>query len=95
VPYVVAEGIEALGTIYVHVRTTPLAPKVLASFAALVAGGIKRAASQIHLFCTAVGSERREAHATCVVTATTPLLPGTGEDLRFIHLDPANVDQSR
>jgi hypothetical protein len=26
VPYVVAEGIEALGTIYVHVRTTPSAP---------------------------------------------------------------------
>jgi hypothetical protein len=59
VPYVVAEGIEALGTIYahVHVRTTPSAPKVLASFAALVAGGIKRAASQIHVFCAAVGRE--------------------------------------
>jgi hypothetical protein len=55
------------------------------------------------------GKGGREAHATCVFTATTPhakvfrhreyhrvpLLPGTGEDLRFIHLDPANVDQSR
>jgi hypothetical protein len=60
VPYVVAEGIEALGTIYVHVRTTPSAPKVLGSFAALVAGGIKRAASQVHVFCAAVGREGRE-----------------------------------
>lgn len=73
-PYVVAEGIEALGTIYVHVRTTPSAPKALGSFAALVAGGIKRA-SQVHVFCAAVGREGREGgtrhmcsyshHTTC------------------------------